>query len=124
MITSAYCKNSNSSGFDLTLQKFYEMICEIIITKMVCGIFLSFCQSRFINNFMVKSNFSKPYNHRKLNISRTICFKKISTHRFEDLIHTNKLDRFFFEQHFFQVLRAFFMTEKPLIWAPFFPTKN
>ena len=74
---------------------------------------------------MEKNNYSEPGNNQKLNISRTIYFKKISAQRFEDLICTNKLDRFvFFEKHFFQGLGAFFTTEKPLIWAPFFATKN
>ena len=31
---------------------------------------------------------------------------------------------FFFEKHFFQGLGAFFTTEKPLNWAPFFYTKK
>ena len=120
MIISAYSKSSNFSGFNLILQKCYEMICEIIISNTVCGIFLFFCQSRFINNFMEKSNFSEPL---KLNISRLIYLKKISPYRFEDLICTNKLDGFFFRKTFFQGLGAFFMAEKQLIWAPFFSTK-
>ena len=111
-------------GFNLILQKVYEMICEIIKSKTVGGIFLFFCQSRFINNFMEKNNFSESQNQQKLNISRNIHFKKMFGHRFEDLICTNKLDRYFFENHFFQRLGVFSTTEKPLIWAPFFPTKN
>ena len=35
-------------------------------------------------------NFSEPWNYQKLNI------KKISAHRFEDLIFTNKLEGFLF----------------------------
>ena len=124
MITSAYSKSSNSLGFSPILQKFYEMMCEIIISKTVRRIFLFFCQSRFINNFMVKNSFSEPQNHRKLNILRPIYFKKISAHRFEDLICTNKLDIFFFRKIFSEGLGAFFTTEKLLIWAPFFPPKN
>ena len=27
------------------------MICDIIVSKFVCGIFLIFCQSSFINNY-------------------------------------------------------------------------
>ena len=42
VITSAYSKSSNFSSFVPILQKFYEMICEIIISKTVCGIFLFF----------------------------------------------------------------------------------
>ena len=123
MITSAHSKSSNSSGFNPILQKFYEMICEIIVSKTVCGIFLIFCRSSFINNFMAKNNFWEPKNHRKLNISRPIYFKKISTHRFIDLVCTNKLEDFLF-LFFFQGLGAFSATAKPLIWASFFPTKN
>ena len=52
--------SSNSSGFNPVLQKFYMMICEIIVYKTVGGIFLIFCQSIFINNFIVKSEFSEP----------------------------------------------------------------
>ena len=61
MITRVYSKSSNSSGFNPILQKFYEMICEIIISKTVCGIFLFFCQSRFINNFMEKNNIEEQF---------------------------------------------------------------
>ena len=42
VITSAYSKSSNFSGFNPILQKFYEMICEIIVSKSMCGIFLFF----------------------------------------------------------------------------------
>ena len=90
VITSAYSKSSNSSGFNPILQNFYEMICEIIIFKIVWVIFLFFCQSRFINSFTEKNNFSEPQNLRKLNILRTINLKKISAHSFVDLIFTNK----------------------------------
>ena len=105
MITSAHSKSSNSSGFNPILQKFYEMICEMIVSKTVCRVFLIFCRWSFINNFMVKKNFLEPKNHRKLKISRSIYFKKISAHRSVDLIC------------------IFFTTAKPLIWASFFSTK-
>ena len=46
------CLLENSSlGFSPILQKFDEMICEIIISKAVPGIFF---------NFMEKNNFSEP----------------------------------------------------------------
>ena len=73
---------------------------------------------------MVKNSFLEPKNHQKLNISRPSYLKKISAHRFVDLICTNKLEEFFFKKNFFQGLGAFFTTAKPLIWASFFPTKN
>ena len=47
--------SSNSLGFNRILQKFCEMICEIIFSKTVCGIFFIFCHSRFINNFIVNN---------------------------------------------------------------------
>ena len=48
MITSAYSKSSNSSGFNPILQKFYKMICEIIVFKTVCGILLVFFVNRIL----------------------------------------------------------------------------
>ena len=83
------------------------MICEIIVSKTVCGIFLIFCRSSFINNFMVKNSFSEPKNQQKLNISRPIYFKKISAYRFLGLICTNKLEGFFFENNFLKDLELF-----------------
>ena len=50
-------QSSNYAGFNPILQKFYERICEIIVSKTVCGIFLFFYQSSFINDFMEKNNF-------------------------------------------------------------------
>ena len=44
----------------------------LIVSKMVCGIFLTFCRSSFINNFVRKNNFLEPKYHRKLNISGPI----------------------------------------------------
>ena len=123
MITSAYSKSSYSSGFNSIVQKFCEMICEIIVYKTLCGIFLIFCRSSFINNFIVKNHFSEQQNHRNLNISRSIYFLKKLAHRFEDHIFTNKLEEFFFRKIFFLEHRAFFTTGKPLIWASFFPQK-
>ena len=101
MITSAHSKSSNSSGFNPILQKFYDMICEMIVSKTVWGIFLILCQSSFINNFMVKNNFWEPKNHRKLSISWPIYSKKVSTHRFVDLICTKQLEEFLFQKKFF-----------------------
>ena len=75
VIASAHSKISNSSGFNPIVQKFYEMICEIIASKTLCGFFLIFCRSNFINNFMVKSNFLEPRNHGKLNMLRSFILK-------------------------------------------------
>ena len=96
LITIAHSKSFNSSGFNPILREFYEMICKIIVSKTLCGIFFIFCRSSFINNFMVKNNFLEPKNHQNLNISRPIYFKKISAHRFVGLICTNKLEAVFF----------------------------
>ena len=76
VITSAYSKSSKSAGFNPILQKFQEMICEIIVFKTVCRIFLIFCRSSFINNFMVRSNFRELKNYWKLNILQPIYFLK------------------------------------------------
>ena len=108
MITSAYSKSSNSSGCNSILQKFYEMICEIIVYKTVRRIFLIFCQSSFITNFIVKNHFSEHWNHRNLNNSRPIYFKKFSAHHFEDSICTNKLEEFFFRKKVFARTWSFF----------------
>ena len=125
MITIAHSKSSNSSGFNRIFQKFYKMICEIIlVSKTVCGIFLILCRSSFINNFMLKASFSEPKNQRKLNISRLVCFKKTSAHNFVGLICANKLKGFFFRKHFFKGLGALFTTATRLIWASFFSTKK
>ena len=93
---SAYSESSNSLEFNPNLQNLFEMICEIIFSKTMCGIFLNFCRSRFINNSVAKNNFLEPSNHQKLNTSRPIYIKRISTHRFEDLTCTNELEVFFF----------------------------
>ena len=124
MITSAHSKSSNSSGFNPILQKFYKMICNIIISETVCGIFLILSWSSFINNFMVKNSCSESKNQRKLNISRPIYLKKISAHRFVGPICTNKLKGIFFRNFFFQGLRAFFTTATQLIWRHFFQKKQ
>ena len=108
MITSAYSRSSNSSGFNPILQKFYEMIYEIIVSKTMCGIFLIFCRSSFINNFMVKNNFSEPKNHLKLNILRPIYFFKKFRTSFEGLICTNNLEGFLFRKLFFSRTWSFF----------------
>ena len=124
MIISAYSKSSNSSGFNPIFQKFYMMICEIIVSKIVCGILLIFCRSSVINNFIVKNNFSEPKYHRKLNISRPIYLKTISAHRFGGLICTNKLDGHFFRKYFFPRTWSFFHDCKTTNLGVVFSTKN
>ena len=50
-------KNSNSLGFNHILQKFYEMNCETVTTKTLCGIFLIFCRLSFTDNFNCEEQF-------------------------------------------------------------------
>ena len=52
----------NSLGFNPILQKFGEMICEIIVRITVWEIFLIFCHLCFIKSFVVKNNFSELWN--------------------------------------------------------------
>ena len=103
MITSGYSKSSNFSEFNPILQKYYEMICEIIVSTTICGMFLIYCPLSFVNNFMVKNNFSEPQNHQKLNISRPIYFKKYSylKNPKKDLAQINWKDLFFRKKNFF-----------------------
>ena len=96
IISSPYSKGSNSLEFNPILQKFSEMICEIILSKMVSRMSLIFRRSHFINNFVVKNNF---FWNRE--ISRPIYFKNISAHHFEYLTITNKLEGSFFKKILF-----------------------
>ena len=125
MITSAHSKSSHPSGFNPILQKLYEMICEIIVSKTICGIYLIFYRSSFINNFMAKNNFLEPKNHQKLNVSKYIYFRKISAYRFVGLVLSVQISwkYIFFWKKFFQGLGAFFKTAKQIIWASFFHKK-
>ena len=118
MITSAYSKSSNP-----ILQKFCEMICEIIVYKMVCRVFLIFCRSSVINKFIVKKHFLDPQNHRNLNISRPIYLKKIRRSALK-IISAQISWKNFFSKIFFQGLEAFYTNAKPLIWTSFFPPKK
>ena len=70
---------------------------------------------------MVKNNFSEPQNHQSLNVSRTINFKKIFAHRFENLICTNKPKEFFFEKIFFNDLQPFSRLQNHQFGRHFFP---
>ena len=107
MITSVYSKSSNSSGLNPILQKFYEMIHEIIVSKTVSGIFLIFCRSSFINNFIVKNNFLEPQNHLRLNISKPIYLKKIQHTVLKIISAQISWKKFFFKKIFFKDLELF-----------------
>ena len=109
-ITTAYSESSNPLGFNPILQKFCEMICEF--SKTVSMIYVIFCRSWFINNFVVKDNFSEPRNLPKLNFSRPICFKFPCTVKLEgifskifffiDLEFFSRLQNHSFRRHFLQ----------------------
>lgn len=117
LTTNAYSKSSSCSGFNTILQRFHD----IIVSKPVGGIFLIICRSRFINNLLWWM-FQDRKISKNFNISRSIYFKKISAHRFEDLVCANKLERFFFFFNF-QGPGAFFTTPKPLIGRHIFAEK-
>ena len=77
------------------LQKFCNMICEIIFSRVVCGMFLIFLLFTFDKNFVARNNFLELQNSKNLIIRKPIYFLKIYAHRFEDLICTNKLKGLF-----------------------------
>ena len=107
MITNAYSKSSNSSYVNPILQKFQEVIREIIVSKTVCVKFLIFCGSSFINNFIVKNNFSEPFNNQKLNISRPTQVKK-NPHTVSKIMSAQiSWKKFFFQIFFFKDLDLF-----------------
>ena len=112
MITSTYSKSSNSLGLNPILQKFHEMICEIIVSKKMSGIFVVLWWKFFWNRKIIKTT----------NISKSFYFWKISANSFEDLICTNNLQGYFFF-NFSQGLGAFYTNAKPLIWMLYFCTK-
>ena len=125
MIISAYSKGSNSSGFNLIWQKFWEMICEIIVYKTMSGVFLIFCRSSFINNFIVKNHFLEHWHHRNLNILKPIYLIKIYAHRFEDHICANKVDNFFFlKKSFLRTWNFFSRLQNHWFGLHFFPQKT
>ena len=94
--------------FNPILHKFYVIICEIIVSKTVCGIFLTFCRSNFIDNFIVINNFWNLKINPNLNILKPIYLKENSVHRFEDHICTNKLEELFYVKNFFSRTWSFF----------------
>ena len=129
MITSAYSKSSDSLWFNPILQKFYEMICEIIVSKTVRRISLFFfflffvCQSSFINDFMEKNNFSESQNHRKLNILRPIYFSKFP-HPALKILSAQISWKGFFRKTFSSRTWSFFHNWKTTNLSVIFFTKN
>ena len=98
MITSAHSKSSHSSGINPILQKFYKMICEIIVSKTLCGIFLIFCRLSFINNFMVKNSFSEKNSAKVKYLETHLFFKTYSAMfcRFYLYKQAGRIDKTFF----------------------------
>ena len=94
LIASAYAKSPKSLGFNLVLQTFYEMIWETLSSKTVCEIFLIFCRSCLIKNYIIKSKFGSLKITRKLIFSRFIYFLKFYARCFEDLICKIKREAF------------------------------
>ena len=124
IISGWYSKSSNSSGFNPILQKLYKVICEKIEKiENGCRIFLIFCWSSFINNFMLKNGFLEPKNYQDPSRDPST-FKKFLQTILKVLSVQISLKDISFEKNFFLRFGAFFTTAKPLIWAPFFSTKN
>ena len=70
------------------------------------------------------NNFSEPQNHWNLNTLYPIYLKKISAHRFEDLIYKNKLEEdFFFRKFFLKDLYLFLQLQNHWFGSRFFPQK-
>ena len=88
-----YSKSSNSLWLNLVLQKFCEMICQIIFSKTVRNFldFLSFTYTE--NNFILKNNFRNRKITKIYNISKSIYFSK-------QFICTNNLEGFLFKKYF------------------------
>ena len=60
MITSAYFKSCNSLGFNSIWEKLYETICEKIVFKMECRLFLIvLLRTIFRNREITKSQISR-----------------------------------------------------------------
>ena len=103
--------------------KLCEMICEIIVCKTVCGIFLNFCRWNFINNFTVKKHFSGLQNHRNLNISRTIYLKKFPHNVLKVISAKMCWKNFFFEKTFFKDLEYFSRLQNHCLGLIFYHNK-
>ena len=104
LITSAYSKSSNSSGFNPILPKFCETICEITVLKTVCGTFLIFCRSKFGGE-----QFFGTLKSPKLKYIDTYLFKK-NILRTALKIASTKIswNNFFFQKSFFPRTWSFF----------------
>ena len=119
MITSAYSKSSNFSGFNTMLQKFCMMICEIKLSTKRCTEFSWCLVDRVLVIILLwRAIFQNLYNYRNLNISRPVYLEKNSAHRFEGHICTKKLEEFFF---FFKDLELFWRLQNHWFGPHLFP---
>ena len=121
MITSAYSKNSNSSGFNPILQNFTRWFVRQFSPKQ-CAEFSWLFVDRVLLIILLRRTIFETLKSPKLKYLETYSFQKNSAHRFEDHICTNNLERIFFEKAF-QGLRAFFALQNFWFWSQFFPQK-
>ena len=113
MITSAYSKSSNSSGFNPILQKFYEMICEIIVSKTVCGIFLLFFVNRVLLIILWTGTIFRNRKITESKISRDPFISKKFPHIVFKIVSAQiSWTDFFFEKQFFSRTWSFFQDWK------------
>ena len=100
IITKVYSElqSFNSLGFNPVLQKFCEMVCEIVFSGV--RNFLDFFDVRVLLIILLRR--TGTVRSRKVQYLKTHLFIKNSTHCFEDLICANKLEGSFFQKNFFQ----------------------
>ena len=115
-------KPSNSSAFNPILQKFYETICEIIVSETVCEIFLISCQSSLLIIYCDEEFFG-TLKLPKLKYIETYLLKKNPANLFEYHICTNRLEGFFFKKTFFKDLERFSRLQNHWFGPNFFPQK-
>ena len=107
-------RSSNSLRFNSILQKFYEMICEILISRTMCGIFLIFVVrvllmvSFWRANFGTIATFSDPF-----------IFKKFRQTVLKILSAQNKLEKLLFKIFFFKDLEQFLRMQNHLFGRHF-----
>ena len=118
IISSLYSKDSNSLGFNPILQKFSEMICEIILSKIVCRISLIFRRSHFINNFVVKKNFFETVK------SWDLFILKIFPHTILNILPLPIRWKDLFSKKSFSLIRSFFYDSKVTHLRVIFCIKN
>ena len=124
MITRVPSKSSKSSGFNLILQKFYKMICEIIVSKLWVE-FSWFFVDRVLLIILWWKQFFGIKKSVKVKYLETHLFLKNFCTPFRRSYPYKSAGRiFFFKKCFFQGLGVFFTTATRLILASFFPQKN